>query len=91
MSFAFRTSEDFLIIHQINAGKYLYEADKTCHLDRKATSTERFVSSQKVQMAGKIVQMVEELSISHRGRPALTSSDLDQMERARKYTLILAW
>lgn len=37
-------------------------------------------------MAGKIVQMVEELSTSHHGLPALTSGDLDQMERKkRKY------
>ncbi len=39
----------------------------------------------------KKVQLVEELSTSHHGLPALTSGDLDQMERKRKYTLILVW
>lgn len=48
-------------------------------------------SSQKVQMAGKTVQIVKELSTSYHGLPILASVELDQMERKRKYTLILVW
>lgn len=68
---------EFPIIHQLNAGKYLYEAASISLYDRNANSTESFLSCQEMQMAGKIVQVVEELSTSHCGLPALTSADLD--------------
>lgn len=54
---------------------------KPATLTGKQPALRGLFSSPKVQMAGKTVQMVEELSTSHRGLPALTSGDLDQMER----------
>lgn len=41
----------------------------------------------KVQMAGKIVQMVKELSTSHRGLPALTSRSRSRSNGERENTL----
>lgn len=46
--FAFRTLDGkFPIIHQFNAGIYLYEADEARRFDGKETGAERFVSGQK--------------------------------------------
>lgn len=76
--FAFRTSQGFPIIHQLV--KFYIRLRKPATLTGKQQALRGLFLVEKYKWLVKIVQMVEELSISHHGLLALTSGDLDQTE-----------